>query len=63
MLTGLALGVARITASLTINDRTLTDDVQEVIKHIARLWGFGVQLESVDKHGKVVQHWEAQPQA
>ena len=27
MLTGLALGVARITASLTINDRTLTDSM------------------------------------
>jgi len=45
------------------NDRTLTDDVQEVIKHVARLWGFRVLLESVDKHGKVVQHWEAQPHA
>ncbi|MFI5445461.1 SpoVR family protein [Polaromonas sp. UC242_47] len=43
------------------NDRPLTDDVQEVMKHVARLWGFRVQLESVDKHGKVLRHWEAEP--
>lgn len=43
------------------NDRPLTEEVQEVIKHVARLWGFRVLLESVDKHGKVLQHWEAKP--
>ena len=43
------------------NDRPLTEEVQEVTKHVARLWGFRVLLESVDKHGKVVQHWEAKP--
>jgi stage V sporulation protein R len=45
------------------NDRPLTEEVQEVIKHVARLWGFRVLLESVDKHGKVLQHWEAMPHA
>lgn len=43
------------------DDRPLTEDVQEVIKHVARLWGFRVQLESVDKHGNTLQRWEAKP--
>ncbi len=45
------------------NDRPLADEVQEVLKHVARLWGFHVLLESVDKHGKVLQHWEARSHA
>jgi stage V sporulation protein R len=45
------------------NDRPLADDVQEVIKHVARMWGFRVVLESVDKHGKVLQHWDVTPHA
>jgi spore cortex formation protein SpoVR/YcgB (stage V sporulation) len=28
------------------NDRPLHDSAQEVLKHVARLWGFGVHLES-----------------
>jgi stage V sporulation protein R len=43
------------------NDRPLNDDAQEVLKHVTRLWGFKVRLESVDRHGKVVQHWEMSP--
>lgn len=43
------------------NDRPLNDEAQEVIKHVARLWGFKVRLESVDKHGKVMQQWEITP--
>ncbi|MFC6280332.1 MULTISPECIES: SpoVR family protein [Polaromonas] len=43
------------------NNRPLTDDVQEVIKHVARLWGFRVQLESVDKEEKVLRQWDASP--
>ncbi len=31
------------------------------MKHVGRLWGFKVKLESVDRHGKVVQHWELNP--
>ncbi|MNY64934.1 SpoVR family protein [compost metagenome] len=42
-------------------DRPLSDDAQEVLKHVGRLWGFTVRLESVDRHGKVVQHWEVEP--
>ncbi len=43
------------------NDRPLNEEAQEVIKHVARLWGFRVRLESVDKHGKVLQQWEVTP--
>ena len=35
------------------NDRPLHETAQEVLKHVARLWGFGVQLESVDAAGEV----------
>jgi stage V sporulation protein R len=28
-----------------------------VLKHVARLWGFGVHLESVDDGGAVQQRW------
>jgi len=26
-------------------------DTTEVLRHVARLWGFGVQIESVDSNG------------
>ncbi len=39
------------------NDRPLHDGAQEVLKHVARLWGFGVQLDSVDSNGAVTKHW------
>ena len=35
------------------NDRPLHDAGQEVLKHVARLWGFGVQLESANAEGTV----------
>ncbi|RVT52778.1 SpoVR family protein [Rubrivivax albus] len=38
-------------------DRPLHDTAQEVLKHVARLWGFGVQLESVNGAGDVSQRW------
>ncbi|WP_374109882.1 SpoVR family protein [Pelomonas sp. CA6] len=38
-------------------DRPLNDDAQEVLKHVARLWGFGVQLESVNAQGDVTRRW------
>jgi stage V sporulation protein R len=28
-----------------------------VLKHAARLWGFGVELESVNAEGSVTQRW------
>jgi stage V sporulation protein R len=37
------------------NNRPLHDGSQEVLKHVARLWGFGVQLDSVDSSGTVQQ--------
>ncbi|MDF2462719.1 MAG: stage sporulation protein R-like protein [Ramlibacter sp.] len=45
------------------NDRPLDNGAEEVIKHVARLWGFRVRLESVDSHDRVLQHWEVTPAA
>jgi stage V sporulation protein R len=39
------------------NARPLHDSGQEVLKHVARLWGFGVHLESVDAAGDVATRW------
>jgi stage V sporulation protein R len=38
-------------------DRPLNEGAQEVLKHVARLWGFGVHLESVDAAGEVRKRW------
>jgi stage V sporulation protein R len=43
------------------NDRPLDNTAEEVVKHVARLWGFRVRLESVDSHERVLQHWEVTP--
>ena len=45
------------------DDRPLDDSAGEVVKHVARLWGFRVRLESVDARERVVQHWEVVPAA
>jgi stage V sporulation protein R len=37
------------------NNRPLHEGAHEVLKHVARLWGFGVQLDSVDASGTAVQ--------
>ena len=39
------------------NHRPLHDSGQEVLKHVARLWGFGVHLESVDGAGAIAKRW------
>jgi len=39
------------------NNRPLHDTASEVLKHVARLWGFGVQLESVNAAGDVSKRW------
>ena len=39
------------------NDRPLHEGAQEVLKHVARLWGFGVQMESVNAAGDVTKRW------
>ena len=38
-------------------DRPLADGTLEVLKHVARLWGFGVHLESVNRVGVVTKEW------
>jgi stage V sporulation protein R len=38
-------------------DRPLDESTQEVLKHVARLWGFGVVLESVNYAGRVTKSW------
>lgn len=43
------------------NDRPLRDNAYEVLKHVARLWGFPVHLESVGSSGKVSQRWTVDP--
>jgi spore cortex formation protein SpoVR/YcgB (stage V sporulation) len=35
------------------NGQPLRDDTHEVLKHVTRLWGFDVRLESVDPQGRV----------
>jgi stage V sporulation protein R len=37
--------------------RPLADRAEEVLKHVARVWGFGVNLESVDSQGDVTMRW------
>ncbi|MBI5269990.1 MAG: SpoVR family protein, partial [Burkholderiales bacterium] len=39
------------------NDRPLDESAHEVLKHVARLWGFGVQMESVNARGDVTRRW------
>ncbi|MGY4831558.1 SpoVR family protein [Sphaerotilaceae bacterium SBD11-9] len=45
------------------NDRPLHDTANEVLKHVARLWGFGVHLESVNGAGEVQRRWSVTPTA
>ena len=43
------------------NRRPLEEQsAQEVLKHVCRLWGFDVKLESVDGNGEVKQSYEVQ---
>lgn len=49
--------------SLTLQHRTfrkrpLDEEAGEVLKHLSRLWGFTVRLETVDEQGKVVSQDE-----
>ena len=43
------------------NGRPLNDDTIEVLKHVARLWGFDVHLESVDADGESQRRWTVSP--
>jgi stage V sporulation protein R len=41
------------------NDRPLHETTTEVLKHVARLWGFDVHMESVNAAGDVTKRWTA----
>ena len=41
--------------------RPLNEDTVEVLKHLARLWGFDVHLESVDAQGAIQRRWTVSP--
>ena len=43
------------------NNRPLHGDTREVLKHVSRLWGFPVHMESVDGQGAVRQQWTLVP--
>ncbi len=43
------------------HERPLNERTEEVVKHVARLWGFRVRLESVDSREQVRQNWEVTP--
>ena len=63
---GATLRRIRLDRSLTLrhtqhNARPLNDDAQEVLKHVARLWGFPVHLDSVDSHGETKRRWTVSP--
>ena len=48
----------RLRAVSAVGDRfPLHDTANEVLKHVARLWGFGVQMESVNAAGDVSKRW------
>ena len=42
------------------NNRPLHEGSQEVLKHVARLWGFGVHLDSVNGKGDVSKRWSVE---
>ncbi|MDQ0012529.1 stage V sporulation protein R [Variovorax boronicumulans] len=41
------------------NNLPLHDGAEEVLKHVARLWGFDVHLESIDSAGRISRSWKA----
>jgi stage V sporulation protein R len=42
-------------------DRPLDDSAEEVLRHVRRLWGFGVRLESVNAAGATTRTWSIEP--
>jgi spore cortex formation protein SpoVR/YcgB (stage V sporulation) len=42
-------------------NRPLSDESSEVLKHLARLWGFTVRMDTVDEEGTVVDQREVRP--
>ena len=43
------------------NDRPLHETSQEVLKHVARLWGFDVHMESVNGKAEITRRWSVSP--
>ena len=43
------------------NNRPLDDSADEVMRHVVRLWGFAVHLESVNANGDVTKTWTVAP--
>jgi stage V sporulation protein R len=41
--------------------RPLNQQAQEVLRHVARLWGFDVHLESVNGKSEVTRRWSVSP--
>ncbi|MBV8605654.1 MAG: SpoVR family protein [Pelomonas sp.] len=39
-------------------NRPLHDNALEVLRHVARLWGFAVHLESANERGEITKRWE-----
>ena len=39
------------------NERPLHDTALDVLRHVARLWGFGVHMESINARGDVSKRW------
>ncbi len=42
------------------NNRPLDDSAEEVLRHVSRLWGFDVHLESVNSTSDVTRQWTVQ---
>ena len=42
------------------NRRVLDQNIDEMLRHVARLWGFTVRLESVGEDGRVLKTHECQ---
>jgi spore cortex formation protein SpoVR/YcgB (stage V sporulation) len=43
--------------------RPLHGEADEVLRHVARLWGFTVRLETTDEDGRVLKTYECEPPA
>jgi stage V sporulation protein R len=43
------------------NNRPLHNNAHEVLRHVTRLWGFPVHMESVDGGGAVARRWTVDP--
>jgi spore cortex formation protein SpoVR/YcgB (stage V sporulation) len=35
------------------HDRPLAENLEEMLRHIRRLWGFTVRIETIDEQGRV----------